>query len=78
MTHGSSGISIQEPSYASCGSSSNDEDGMHQLPSSFLIPTQSTLTSEGLLQGEGSNGTSLCMNCSNARSLNNISCNLIN
>ena len=47
--HGPSGISIQESSCAAQESLSDDEP--HRLPSSFALHVQSTLTSEGLLQG---------------------------
>ena len=51
--HGPSGISIQESSCAARESSSDndDDDEPRRLPSSFALHVQSTLTSEGLLQG---------------------------
>src|SRR6266540_5579456 len=71
MSHGSSALSIREPSSPTIESSSEEDDEPCRLPSSFSFPAQSSVT--GILQGESSTGTSQIINCENATNNNKIS-----
>ena len=62
MPSGLSTLSIREPSSPTIDSSSGEDDEPRRLPSSFLFPAQSSVTSTCILQGESSTGTSQIIN----------------
>lgn len=79
LPHGPSGICIRQPSQTPSESSSDGENVSYRPPSSFVVPTQSTLTSAGLFQGQTSNGINYCnVGCAITNSKNYVSCDYIN